>query len=71
MRAIIISLWFVIYFVCRHLIMLDYGRKCGYLQRKKNIKPKKDKWVFFSLGYFDIIFLESRFIWKRKLFNYW
>ncbi len=43
MRAIIISLWFVIYFVCRHLIMLDYGRKCGYLQRKKNIKPKKDK----------------------------
>lgn len=43
MRAIIISLWFVIYFVCRHLIMLDYGRKCGYIERKKNKKNERLK----------------------------
>lgn len=38
---------------------------------EKLVDRKKDKWVFFSIEYFDIIFIESRFIWKKILFNYW
>ena len=55
-----------------NVIFLDVYifRYIRYKKKTISYYLKKDKWVFFSLEYFDIIFLESRFIWKRKLFNY-
>lgn len=42
-RVILLCIIFVVYFVGQRKILIDYGRKCGYIERKKNKKDVKFK----------------------------
>ena len=42
-RVILLCIIFVAYFVGQRKILIDYGRKCGYIERKKNKKNERLK----------------------------